>query len=97
MSITLLVCLYLVGAAALGLWLVARFPSVGPESVGGSLLVMLGAFAILEVTDGLTTTVARVDGPAMAMLLIVLPTLTLALWSCARLVRALVSIISPFR
>jgi hypothetical protein len=97
MNVTLLVCLYLVGAAALGLWIVARFPSFGPRSVGGSLLLVLGAFAVLEVTDGVTSSVARVDGPAVAMLVVVLPTLTLALWSCARLVRALVAIVSPFR
>lgn len=97
MSITLLVCLYVVGAAALGLWLVARFPSLGPQSVGGSLLLVLGAFTILDVTDGLTTSVARVDGAATAMVVVVLPTLTLALWSCARLVRALVAIVSPYR
>jgi hypothetical protein len=97
MNITLTVCLFLVGAAALGLWVVARFPSFGPQSVWGSLLVMLGAFGVLDATDSLTTSVAQSDGPAVAMLVVVLPTLTLALWSCARLVRALVSIVSPFR
>jgi len=97
MNITLTVCLFLVGAAALGLWIVARFPSFGPQGVGGSLLVVLGSFAVLDTTDGLTTSVAHSNGPAVAMLVVVLPTLTLALWSCARLVRALVSVVSPYR
>lgn len=95
MGITLTVYLFLVGASALGLWIVTRFPSFGPQSVTASLLLVIGSFGVLQVADGLTGTVTRADGPAAALILIVLPTLTLAFWSCARLVRAFVSLLAP--
>jgi hypothetical protein len=97
MDVTVTVDLFSVGAAGLGLWAVARFPSFGPRSVIGSLLVVIGAFALMSATDGLSGTVARSDGPAAALMLVVLPTLTLVFWACACLVRAFVTILAPFR
>jgi hypothetical protein len=40
--------------------------------------------------------VTRSEGPAAALLLVVLPSLTLAFWACACLVRAFVAILAPF-
>jgi hypothetical protein len=97
MDITATVNLFLVGAAGLGLWLVVRFPSFGPRTVAQSLLLVMGAFVVMSATDGLTTTVASSDGPAAALLLVVLPTLTLVFWACACLVRAFVTTLDPFR
>jgi len=89
--------LFVVGSAALGLWTVARFPSFGPRRVTQSLLLVIAAFAVLSATNGLTGTVARTEGPAAALLLVVLPTMTLAFWACACLVRAFVTMLAPFR
>jgi hypothetical protein len=89
--------LFLVGAAGLGLWLVARFPSFGPHRVSYSFVLVIGAFAVMSATDGLTGTVARSHGPAAALLLVVLPTLTLVCWACACLVRAFVTMLAPYR
>ena len=97
MEMTVTVDLFSVGAAGLGLWVVARFPSFGPRSVVRSLLLVIGAFGVMSATDGLSGTVARSDGPAVALLVVVLPTLTLAFWACACLVRAFVTILAPFR
>ena len=89
--------LFVVGSAALGLWTVARFPSFGPRRVTQSLLLVIAAFAVLSATNGLTGTVARTEGPAAALLLVVLPTMTLAFWACACLVRAFVTMLAPFK
>jgi hypothetical protein len=97
MDMTVTVNLFLVGAAALGLWSVVRFPSFGPRTVARSLLVVIGAFVLMSATDGLTGTVASSDGPAAALVLVVLPTLTLVFWACACLVRAFVTTLDPFR
>jgi hypothetical protein len=96
MGVTGVVCLFTVGAALLGLWLVARFPSVGPQTVTWSLVAVIGAFGVLQLTNGLTGSVARTYGPGTSLVLVILPTLTLAFWACARLVRAFVSMVSPF-
>jgi hypothetical protein len=96
MNVTLVVCLYLVGAAGLALWLVARFPSLGPTGIGTSIVIVIGSFLLLDLTQGLTGSVSRADGPAAALLLVVLPTLTLMFWSCARLLRAFVERLTPY-
>src|SRR5439155_18055239 len=97
MGITVAVNLFAVGSAGLGLWAVARFPSFGPRSVSRSFVLVIAAFAVLSATNGLTGTVTRAEGPAAALLLVVLPSLTLAFWACACLVRAFVTILAPFR
>ncbi|SRR6266516_3284751 len=89
--------LFLVGAAGLGLWLVARFPSFGPRTVSRSFVLVISAFAVMSATNGLAGTVARSQGPAAALLLVVLPTLTLAFWATACLVRAFVTMLAPYR
>jgi hypothetical protein len=97
MNVNVIVYLFTIGAAALALWSVSRFPSFGPQGVMGSIVLVIGAFVVLEATDGVVGSVARSQGPAAALLLVVLPTLTLAMWSCARLIRAFVSLVAPFR
>jgi hypothetical protein len=97
MDMIVTVDLFSVGAAGLALWVVARFPSFGPHGVIRSMLLVIGAFALMSMTDGLSGTVARSNGPAAALLLVVLPSLTLVFWACACLVRAFVAILAPFR
>jgi hypothetical protein len=89
--------LFLVGTALLGLWLVARFPAFGPGSVTASILVVIGAFAVLSLTSGATGTMTRSQGPAAALMFVVLPTFTFAFWACGRLVRAFVTLLAPYR
>src|SRR5437763_16620704 len=52
MDMTVTVDLFSVGAAGLALWTVARFPSFGPHGVIRSMLVVIGAFALMSMTDG---------------------------------------------
>jgi hypothetical protein len=96
MNVMAVANLFLVGAALLGLWVVARFPSFGPRSVTVSILFVIGAFVVLEATSGAMTTLTRSEGPAAALMLVVLPTFTFAFWACARLVRAFVTMLAPF-
>jgi len=97
MDIAATVDVFAVGSAGLGLWAVARFPSFGPRSVSRSLVLVIGTFALLSATNGLTGTVTRAEGPAAALLFVVLPSLTLVFWACACLVRAFVTLLAPFR
>jgi hypothetical protein len=97
MDMMVTINLFAVGAAVLGLWAVARFASFGPQKVGQSLVVVICAFAVMAGTDGLTGTVASSEGPAAALLFVVLPTLTFAFWACGCLVRAFVTMLAPFR
>lgn len=78
---------YAIGAAALGLWAVVRHPSRGPQSVGGAMLVAACSFAVLLASGPLTRAAVAAAGPGAALLVVVLPTLTLAFWSAAHVVR----------
>jgi uncharacterized membrane protein YczE len=96
MSVMAVANLFLIGTALLGLWVVARFPSFGPRSVTVSIVFVIVAFVLLSVTSGTTATMTRSEGPAAALMLVVLPTFTFAFWACARLVRAFVTMLAPF-
>jgi hypothetical protein len=97
MNVMAVANLFLVGAALLGLWVVARFPSFGPRSVTVSIVFVIGAFVVLAATSGTTATISRSEGPAAALMVVVLPTFTFAFWTCARLVRAFVTLLAPFK
>lgn len=96
MDITLVVTIFFVGAAALGLWVVARFPSFGPTRITTSFLIVAAAFALLNLTQSATRAVAEGYGPGAALVFVVLPTVTLMFWSCARLIRAFAEYMAPF-
>jgi uncharacterized membrane protein YczE len=96
MNVLVVANLFLVGAALLGLWVVARFPSFGPQSVTVSIVFVIVAFVVLSVTSGTTATMTRAEGPAAALMFVVRPTFTCAFWACGRLVRAFVTMLAPF-
>lgn len=97
MNAMLAVCIFLVGAAALALWLLARYPAFGPSGIGMSIVFVIGAFALLDVTQSWTGSVSRAEGPAAALVFVVLPSLTVMFWACGRLLRAFVETLTPHR
>jgi hypothetical protein len=89
--------LFAIGAAFLGFWTVARFPSLGPQTVPMGLIAAAVAFALQSPMAKLVTTVAISRGVAVALLLVVLPSLTVLFWTSGCLVRSLVALIAPHR
>jgi hypothetical protein len=92
---TLVISCYGIGAAALAFWAVARFPGLGPRSVGTALVVAAAAFLVQAPLLGLVDRVVLELGVAGALLLVILPSLTLLFWACGCLVRSLVSLAAP--
>ena len=86
--------LFAVGAAALALWLVARFPAYGPRSLARSLVLIAASFLALDVTSSLTGPAVARLGAGSTLLLLVLPALTFAFWAWACLVRALLGLLA---
>ena len=94
MNLTLVLALYAIGAAAIALWLVVRFPSVGPRTV--TMAVVAGVVAAV----GLQLSLVLIDpvaarapyGVAAALMLVVLPALTGMFWALALMLRLLASL-----
>ena len=83
---TLVLGLYAVGAAAIALWLVVRFPSIGPRSVTTMAIVAgVAAAAGLQLALALIDPVAHRGpyGVVAALMLVVLPALTAMFWTLA--------------
>jgi hypothetical protein len=93
MSMIGTVDLYMLGAAGLALWAVVRFPSSGPRTIVPCLALMIAAFAVLSATTSVTGTAVHTVGPAGALLLIVLPSLTFGFWAWACFARALLGLL----
>ena len=83
------------GAALLAFWAVARFPSLGPQSVLTALVATAAAFVLMSPLPGIVASVAASSGAAAALLFVVLPSLTLLFWTMGCLVRSLVSLAAP--
>ena len=94
MGIPAVLLLYAVGAAAIALWLVVRFPSLGPSGLKGAfvagLLAMLGMQAALALIDPVAE--RGPYGVVLALLLVILPALTAMFWAAALLLRALAAL-----
>jgi hypothetical protein len=93
---TLTIACFGLGAAVVAFWLVARFPRLGPRSVRGALLVTAAAFVAQTPLLGLVDRAVSGLGVAGALLLVILPALTLLFWACGCLVRSLVSLAAPY-
>jgi hypothetical protein len=91
------VILFGLGAALLGFWAVARFPGAGPQSVKTALLVTVAVFVLQTPVLGLVSPVIGAYGVAAALLLVILPSLTLLFWASGCLVRSLVMLAAPYR
>jgi hypothetical protein len=93
----LIVPLYGAGAASLAFWAVARFPGAGPQSVKSALMVAAAVFVIQTPLLGLVGTVVNDYGVPAALLIVILPSLTLLFWGAGCLVRSLVTLAAPYR
>ena len=94
MSLTLVLGLYAVGAAAIAFWLVVRFPSLGPRTVTTAVVVAVAAAVGLQLSLLLIDPVAR-QGPygvALALMVVVLPALTGMFWALGFMLRLLASL-----
>jgi hypothetical protein len=93
-SVTLVLGLYAVGAAAIALWLVVRFPSVGPRTVTTAVVAGVAAAVGLQLALVLIDPVAHRGpyGVAVALMLVVLPALTAMFWTLAVMMRLLASL-----
>jgi hypothetical protein len=82
---------FCLGGAALALWLLARFPTVGPRRPVTIILAVLGVGVGLSVAGSLVDTVSELGsyGVALALLAVVLPALTLSFWVSGCVLRAL--------
>jgi len=94
---TSVVLLFAVGAALLAFWTVARFPSVGPQTFRSALLATVAVFMLQTPVAGIVGNVAASRGVPAALLLVVLPALTLLFWTSGCLVRSIVAMIAPHR
>ena len=97
MGATSVLGVFAVGAALLGFWTVARFPSVGPQTVPSGLIAAAAVFVLQAPLLSLVGSVAFSLGVAAALLFVVLPSLTLLFWASGCLVRSLVALIAPYR
>jgi hypothetical protein len=82
---------YCLGGAALALWLLVRFPELGPRRLISVIVAVVAVAVALAVSSPLFT--ALVDagrlGVPLGLLLVVLPALTLAFWVSGCVLRAL--------
>lgn len=83
--------LFCLGGAALALWLLARFPTVGPRRPFTVVAAVLAVGVALSIAGELIQPVIALGrfGPAVALLLVVLPALTGAFWVSGCALRAL--------
>jgi hypothetical protein len=93
-SVTLVLGLYAVGAAAIALWLVVRFPSICPRSVTTAIVAGVAAAAGLQLALVLIDPVAHRGpyGVVVALMLVVLPALTAMFWTLAVMMRLLAAL-----
>ena len=82
---------YCLGGAALALWLLVRYPDLGPRRLT-SVIVAVAVVAVALVLSS-PLFAALVDrgklGASLGLLLVVLPALTLAFWVSGCVLRAL--------
>jgi hypothetical protein len=82
---------FTLGCAALALWVLARFPAVGPRRPTAVILAVVGVMVALAVAGPLFDVATGIGrfGPLLALLAVVLPFLTAAFWVSACALRAL--------
>jgi hypothetical protein len=87
----MIITLFCLGGAALALWLLARFPSVGPQRPATIVLAVLAVGIGLSVAGALVEALAEVGryGIVLALLAVVLPSLTGAFWVSGCVLRSL--------
>ena len=91
MSTNVVIDLFVLGAAALGLWAVVRYPALGPTSFTSGILLLGGALALLGLGGALVGAAAAALGPGATLVLVVLPTLTAVFWAAGCFFRLLLT------
>jgi hypothetical protein len=80
----------LVAAAALALWVVARFPLFGPKSVRSALAVLCAAFVVMQLSSfGMTPLLGLPHGVYLTLFGCVLPSFFAGFLAAAWLMRVL--------
>jgi hypothetical protein len=83
---------FCLGCAALALWVLARFPALGPRRPTAVVLAVVGIAIALKIVGppllSVATGLGRI-GPLVALLAVVLPLLTVAFWVSGCALRAL--------
>jgi hypothetical protein len=82
---------YAVGAALLGLWLFARYPTFGPRTMRTSLLLVACAYCMLLAAGPATAEAQALAGTAVALVGVYLPILAFAFWTAVHLLRATIA------
>lgn len=82
---------FCLGGAALALWLLVRFPDVGPRKLTSLIAAMLAVAVVLSAASPLFRALIGLGGAAipLALLGVVLPCLTLAFWVSGCVLRTL--------
>jgi hypothetical protein len=89
--------LYALGAAGIGLWVVSRYPSVGPRTLRTAGLMTAAAYCLLVPMGDLMKAVLAAAGAPVALLFVYLPLLTLVFWTAAHFARLLLASFAPSR
>ena len=97
LSVASVALVYAAGAALLGLWVVARFPARGPQTIASSVVTVAWSYLLLRLSARLTGAAADSAGPSVALTCVFLPIMTTVFWSAAHLIRTAAERIAPFR
>lgn len=81
----------------LGLWVVARFPVFGPQTLRSSIVACLVSIGLLQAVEPAMEWTAAVTSPGAALLLVATPIFGSAFWSGGVLLRALRHDLGPPR
>src|SRR5829696_2496043 len=99
MAVPVVLTAYAIGAGAIVMWVLARFPSLGPHSYAGVLAAMVISWLAMNVAPQLFDPLAELGryGPAAAMMALILPALLAAFWTVASLLRLLAGLLPTGR
>jgi hypothetical protein len=96
MDPALTISVFGIGSAALAFWVVVRFPSFGPQTFPLALLLMGAASLAQPVLLGLVRPMMGTLGVPGALLLVILPALTVLFWTAGCMIRSLVALAAPY-
>lgn len=89
-SVSVFMCTELVAAAVLALWVVARYPHLGPKSLRSAIVLVIAAFTVLRLsTLGQSSLVELPHGAYVLLFGSVLPCFFVAFLATAWLMRIL--------
>jgi hypothetical protein len=89
-SVSAFMCAELVAAAVLALWVVARYPRLGPKSIRSALAVLCAAFVVMQLSSlGVVPLLGLPHGVYLTLFCCVLPSFFAGFLAAAWLMRAL--------